>query len=436
MTDTPNTPDANTSEAEPHNPYWAEIIAQHAHVICPSTKIDGWSGAHQKRFLEAIADGGTVRDACKLVRLSPQSAYAFRRKPKGRAFDLGWKAADLLAREKVAADILVRALDGQEHTTTREDGSTVTRHSYDNRLALTMLARLDRYADASENTAPGHAARMVAGDFDAYLDLVGAEGGPARAGLFMLARNADGEAPAAELEPIVALARADRQIRCGTLATDIDVADLDPARRAEWTGEQWARAEAAGLIALSPPPAPDPQPQSQSRSQPLPQPSTPADEQAFDCQPVSTSAPGPDWNDPVWFDEERDQWRTHFPPPAGFDGDQDGAWSDLDYERDLSAEEMTMLGYTGRDSDEELAARTAERDAWFAAYVRLDKRSEEESPERKAERDAYWAEYWSMEPAGKQAEDGEEHRAEHAAAPLVVPAQASQNGDSHGLQDA
>ena len=30
-----------------------------------------------------------------------------------------------------------------------------------------MLARLDRYADATERTAPGHAARMVAAEFDA-----------------------------------------------------------------------------------------------------------------------------------------------------------------------------------------------------------------------------------------------------------------------------
>src|SRR3546814_17302602 len=34
-----------------------------------------------------------------------------------------------------------------------------------------------------------------------------------------------------------------------------DLADLDPAQRAGWTADQWARAEAAGLVAFAPPPA-------------------------------------------------------------------------------------------------------------------------------------------------------------------------------------
>ena len=251
MTETPEAPILSPEAI-------ADIAAILDKSIVPSTRIDGWTGAKQKRFLEAIADGETVSDACGKVRLSPQSAYAFRRRAKGRAFDLGWKAADLLARERVAAELLIRAVEGQEVTITRPDGTEVTRHHHDNRLAVQMLNRLDRYADASERTAPGHAARMVAGDFDAYLDLVGAEGGPARAGLFMLARHADGAAHAAELEPVLALARADRLLRCGTVAQDLAVADLDPARRAEWTAEQWARAEAAGLLVLAPPPAPNP----------------------------------------------------------------------------------------------------------------------------------------------------------------------------------
>ena len=337
MTDTPITPEST-----------AEFMARAAVAFRPSTNIDGWTGPRQKRFLEAIADGETVRDACGHVCLSPQSAYAFRRRPKGRAFDLGWKAADLLAREKIAADLLARATDGQTVEITRPDGSVVTKHSYDNRLAVQMLNRLDRYADASERTEPGHAARLVAGEFDAYLDLVGAEGGPARAGLFMLSRN---EAPS-DLEAVAALARADRALRCGTLAADVDVTDLDPARRAEWTAAQWARAEAAGLLVLAPPPAPPPAPA------PAPAPAQPASTR----QSVSTPEP-----EPIWFDEDKHAWRTWFAPPEEFAGDEDGEWGQTNYERDLAPEEMAVLGIPEPGGPEELAEARAERDAWFAA---------------------------------------------------------------------
>ncbi|HEX8382796.1 MAG TPA: hypothetical protein VF592_05410 [Sphingomonas sp.] len=325
-------------------------------VIIPSTRVDGWNAAKQRRFLEAVAEGETVTDACGKVRLSPQSAYAFRRRPKGRAFDLGWKAADLLARERVAANLMLRSLEGQEVEFTRADGSVSTRHHYDNRLAVQMLNRLDRYADASERTAPGHAARMIAADFDAYLDLVGDDGGPARAGLFMLARNTDGEAAAAELEPVLALARADRMIRCGSAAADVGLADLDAARRADWTAEQWAHAEAAGLVVLAPPPTPTPE-----RATEAP---------ASTCQPVSTSPVPVADDEPVWRCDLSGEWRTSFPPPADFIGEEDGAYGWRDYSRELDPDELALvegaqIGITGERRIEQARAR----DRWFAALA-------------------------------------------------------------------
>lgn len=352
----------------------------------PSTRTDGWTGAKQKRFLEAIADGDTVKDACGLVRLSTQSAYAFRRTPKGRAFDLGWRAADLLARERFAAELFVRSVEGQVVEITRADGSVVTRHYRDNRLATQMLNRLDRYADASEGTAPGRAARLVASDFDAYLQLVGEEGGPARAGLFMLAHGQDGMA--AELGPVVALARADRLIRCGT-AADAALADLDPAKRAEWTAEQWARAQAAGVVALAP--APESftrQPESTSRGRaPSDAPPVPGldarDLQAFDkLQSLNLAldegrarapVPGRDYDplldSPVWWNEDEREWRTRFPPPAGFDGVEEHEFGDDRYARTLTPKEEKVAWARLKDAFGvvTLEEAEAERDEWFGA---------------------------------------------------------------------
>ncbi|WP_375428011.1 hypothetical protein [uncultured Sphingomonas sp.] len=333
------------------------ILDHFADLVVPSTRIDGWTGARQKRFLEAIADGSTVTDACALVGMSVPSAYAFRRRARGQAFSLGWRAADLLARERIAGVLLSRALQGQETRITRPDGSELVRHGLDNRLAVQMLNRLDRYADASDRTAPGQSARLVAAEFDAFLDLVGAEGGPARAGLFMLAREA-GEDAAAELAPVIALARADRLIRCGTaLGGDVPTADLDLEKRHEWTGEQWARAEAAGLVALAPAP-------------------TPVKPEADEAEPASTpilpstcssSEPDPLVNPPVWWDEDAYEWRTHFPPPNDFGGYESHDSDRCGYERALTSKEANIaierLGEVfGLQTVEDAEA---ERDRWF-----------------------------------------------------------------------
>jgi len=307
---------------------------------------DGWTSDRRRDFLAHLADGHTVEDACRLVGKSPSSAYALRRRADGAAFALGWRAATLVARDHLADTMLHRALNGVTDTYTRADGTTVERHRHDNRLGTTLLRRLDNQADAA---TPGGAAaaRLVAGDFDAFLDLVAADAAPARAGLFLAARL-EGQgalAPPDALAPLFALARADRfaRTRAGT-AGQVDTADLDPAARANWTPDQWLRAEAAGLVALAPDPADAP------REEP---PSPPL--------PPLEDAP------PVWWDEHFDEWRTAFPPPPGFTGHEVGEWDRDDYHRALSAEEADVA-----DAHRRLAqarrreAEVAERDAWFA----------------------------------------------------------------------
>ena len=98
----------------------------------------------------------------------------------------------------------------------------IERHRCDNGLATRLLARLDKQADAA-GPAAAAAARLVAGDFEAYLDQLGRGEGPARAGLFLAARREDDD-----LQPIAALARADRFARAGgALAAEVATADLN-----------------------------------------------------------------------------------------------------------------------------------------------------------------------------------------------------------------
>lgn len=98
-----------------------------------------------------------------------------------------------------------------------------------------------------------------------------------------------------------ALARADRFVRVGAACADeVDTTDLDLALRAERTGDQWRRAEAAGLLRVAPEPVgeADAGPSGAQDRQLVPDP-------AFVDQRV-------------WWDEEQEEWRTDFPPPAGF----------------------------------------------------------------------------------------------------------------------
>ncbi|MEG8044475.1 hypothetical protein O6V14_06550 [Sphingomonas faeni] len=116
---------------------------------------DGWTPDRQRGFLERIAEGATVDEASASVGLSPGAAYTLRRRAAGAAFALGWDAAKLVARPIVAETLFLRAIAGQTERVTRPDGEVIERHRYDNRLAMSLLNRLDRPLAARSDTANG-----------------------------------------------------------------------------------------------------------------------------------------------------------------------------------------------------------------------------------------------------------------------------------------
>jgi hypothetical protein len=341
-----------------------DVVAAVAPRLTPSRRADGWTPERQRDFLEFLSAGHTVTDAARGVGLTHQSAYRFRQSSAGAAFALGWEAALLLQRQKLADTLTARAFDGQRDTITRADGSTWERHRYDNRLALALLSRLDRLAEAapeSDRHGEAQAARLVAADWEAYLDLVTADRGPAGAGLFLAARaRTDGDADAATqaLAPLVTLARADLRARTGASdAGEVDASDLDVARRHEWSGDDFRRAEAAGLVVVAPSPA---------------EPAAAAAEPAHNPHlPQHSRVACPEWGDPerdmVWWDELADEWRTCFSPPEGFAGDEDGVFGDDDYTRAATPEETAAMDRLVIWQDERLRHEGAsERDGWFA----------------------------------------------------------------------
>jgi hypothetical protein len=145
-----------------------------------------WEPLIQRAFLEQLAECGTVRGACGPVGKSCSSAYRLRIAARGAALRLGWDAAVLIARAQLIDTLMERALHGQEEIVTRSD-ETTTRRRHDNRLAMAMLARLDRIADRPSEGASDEA-RIVAQDFEAFLDLVEAGGDGDAVRAFVAAR--------------------------------------------------------------------------------------------------------------------------------------------------------------------------------------------------------------------------------------------------------
>lgn len=138
-------------------------------------RIDGLSGVKQAVFLEGIAAGLTVGEAAAKAEISVTALYNFANRRAGRAFSIGWDAAARRARRPVADHLMERSLKGQTEILRGENGTLIgTKHRHDNRLAMAMLTRLDKKAEAWREDERLIAA--VAEEFEELLDILEAEG--------------------------------------------------------------------------------------------------------------------------------------------------------------------------------------------------------------------------------------------------------------------
>ncbi|MEN9932220.1 MAG: hypothetical protein RIS17_793 [Pseudomonadota bacterium] len=105
---------------------------------------NGWSQDRQQRFLEHLAEVGSVAAAARAVGMTRQSANWLRRQPQGKAFARAWDAALADAGRGIEELALERLVHGEEEVIER-DGAVVEvrRRPCDVRLLLFHLKRLE-----------------------------------------------------------------------------------------------------------------------------------------------------------------------------------------------------------------------------------------------------------------------------------------------------
>lgn len=100
---------------------------------------NGWSPEIQLAFIEALADTGSVKAACRRVNRSEVGAYLLRRHPQAKEFRKAWQAALDLGVQKIEDVAMDRALNGVEVPVYSYGKLVGTRIVYNDRLLMFIL---------------------------------------------------------------------------------------------------------------------------------------------------------------------------------------------------------------------------------------------------------------------------------------------------------
>ncbi|HKR24862.1 MAG TPA: hypothetical protein VJS15_06350 [Allosphingosinicella sp.] len=113
---------------------------------------DGWTPERQVAFIRALAECGCVRDACRRVGMSPESAYELARRPDAQSFRIAWDVAMDNAVRRIGDEAFSRCIHGVA-VPHYYQGQLIGEHRrYDERLTMFILryrdpARYGRHLD-------------------------------------------------------------------------------------------------------------------------------------------------------------------------------------------------------------------------------------------------------------------------------------------------
>jgi len=128
-----------TPEQPPEQPSPARDLIAFTPVPREKDRSNGWKPEVQRAFIEALADTGSVKAACRAVGRADHGAYRLRRHPEGAEFAAAWDAAldhGIRRIEDVAMD---RALNGVDVPVYSYGKLVGMRTVYNDRLLMFML---------------------------------------------------------------------------------------------------------------------------------------------------------------------------------------------------------------------------------------------------------------------------------------------------------
>ncbi|HEX8483096.1 MAG TPA: hypothetical protein VF650_14460 [Allosphingosinicella sp.] len=127
---------------------------------------DGWTPEKKRLFLERFAECGVIVEACEAVGMSAKAVYNLR--DRDPLFAAGLDAACVKARGPLADEAYSRARNGVVERIYKDGIVVAERHRYDNRLTMSVLARLDARIDRAEEKGAPHLA--IVARWDEYLE--------------------------------------------------------------------------------------------------------------------------------------------------------------------------------------------------------------------------------------------------------------------------
>jgi hypothetical protein len=102
---------------------------------------DGWSPSVQRRFIEALADYGSVATAAQAVGKSESNCYQLRRAPGAESFAAAWTAAIDEASKRLIDTAFERAIVGSDEPVFDKEGRRVGRRLRQSDRMLMFLLR-------------------------------------------------------------------------------------------------------------------------------------------------------------------------------------------------------------------------------------------------------------------------------------------------------
>jgi hypothetical protein len=120
---------------------------------------DGWTPERQVAFIRALAECGCVRDACRRVGMSPESAYELARRPDAQSFRVAWDVAMDNAVRRIGDEAFSRCIHGVVYPHFYKGEQVGEHRRYDERLTMFLLRYRDplRYGKHRDRAEPaGH----------------------------------------------------------------------------------------------------------------------------------------------------------------------------------------------------------------------------------------------------------------------------------------